>query len=116
MWIGSPRSNKTKPLGINWPNEPIKALGIFYTYDQKAPSKKNVLENLDNVKKRLNVWHSRGLSLYGKVTVIKSLVVPTIVYVSSLMSISKEIIVEINRLLFKFLWNGTDKITRLYQQ
>ena len=46
-------------------------------------------------------------------TVIKSLVVPKVVYVSSLMSIPKEIIAELNRLLFKFLWNGTDEFTRL---
>ena len=51
--------------------------------------------------------------MYGKVTVIKSLVVPKVVYVSSLMSIPKETIAERNRLLFKFLWNGTDKVTRL---
>ena len=51
LWIASTRSNKTKPLGINWPNEPIKALGIFYTYDQKLLHEKNVLENLDNEKK-----------------------------------------------------------------
>ena len=51
--------------------------------------------------------------MYGKVTVIKSLVVPKVVYVSSLMSIPKEIIAELNRLLFKFFWNGTDKVTRL---
>ena len=74
MWSGSTRSNETKPLGINWPNEPIKTLGIFYTYDQKLLHEKNLLENLDKIKKLLNVWHSRGLSLYGKVTVIKSLV------------------------------------------
>ena len=35
MWIGSSRKNKTKPLGIKWPNEPIKALGVYYSYDQK---------------------------------------------------------------------------------
>ena len=52
--------------------------------------------------------------MYGKVTVIKSLVVPKVIYVSSLMSIPKEIIAELNRLLLKFLWNGTDKVTRLY--
>ena len=51
MWIGSTRSNKTKPLGNNWPNEPIKALGIFYTYDPKLLHEKNFLENLDNIKK-----------------------------------------------------------------
>ena len=113
MWIGSTRSNNTKPLGINWPNEPIKALGIFYTYDLKLLHEKNFLENLDNIKKLLNIGYSRGLSLYGKVTVIKSLVVPKVVYISSLMSIPKDIITELNHLLFKFMWNGTDKVTRL---
>ena len=114
MWIGSTRSNKTKPVGINWPNEPIKPLGIFYTYDLKLlHENNNFLENLDNIKKLLNIWYSRGLSLYGKVTVIKSLVVPKVVYVSSLMSIPKDIITELNHLLLKFLWNGTDKVTRL---
>ena len=113
MWIGSTRSNNTKPLGINWTNEPIKALGIFSTYDLKLLHEKNFLENLDNIKKLLNIWYSRGLSLYGKVTVIKSLVVPKVVCVSSLMSIPKDIITALNHLLFKFLWNGTDKVTRL---
>ena len=31
MWIGSSRQNKTKPLGIKWPDEPIKALGVYYS-------------------------------------------------------------------------------------
>ena len=34
MWIGSLKSNYEKPFGINWPSEPIKALGVFFTYDQ----------------------------------------------------------------------------------
>jgi len=25
MWIGASKENKAKPLGIKWPNEPIKA-------------------------------------------------------------------------------------------
>ena len=45
--------------------------------------------------------------------VAKCLVIPKVVHVSSLMSIPKEIISELNRLLFKLLWNGTDKLTRL---
>ena len=34
MWIGSLKSNDEKPFGINWPSEPIKASGVFFTYDQ----------------------------------------------------------------------------------
>ena len=112
MWIGSSKNNKAKPLGIKWPSEPIKALGVFYTYDQKLLLEKNFIENLDKIKKLLNVWSSRGLSIYGKVTVIKSLVIPKFVYLASLMPTPNNVI-ELNRLLYKFLWNGTDKVTRL---
>ena len=73
---------------------------------------KNFIENLDKIKKLLNVWSSRGLSIYGKVTIIKSLVIPKFVYLTSLMP-TPNVIVELNRLLYKFLWNGTDKVTRL---
>ena len=31
-WVSE--KNEEKPLGINWPNEPIKALGVSFTYDQ----------------------------------------------------------------------------------
>ena len=31
MWIGSKRHYKEKTFGIKWPNEPIKALGVYFT-------------------------------------------------------------------------------------
>ena len=47
MWMGSSRGNKTKPFGIKWPNEPIKALGVYYSYDPKLLlEKKNLSKNL----------------------------------------------------------------------
>ena len=107
------RENKAKPFGIKWPNEPIKALGVYYTSDLKLLHEKNFIERLDSVKKLINIWSSRGLSIYGKVTIIKSLIIPKLVYISSLLPTPKEIIQELSRLLFKFLWKGTDKVTRL---
>ena len=41
MWIGSQKNNDKKPLGIKWPSEPIKALGVFFTYDQALLYEKN---------------------------------------------------------------------------
>ena len=113
MWIGSSRSNKLKSFGIKWPDEPIKALGVYYTYDIKLLHEKNFIERLDSVKKLINIWSSRGLSLYGKVTIIKSLLIPKFVYILSLLPAPKGIVQELNRMLFKFLWKGTDKVTRL---
>ena len=109
MWIGSLRENKAKPLGIKWQNEPIKALGVYYSYDHE----KKFIEKLDSVEKLTHIWSARGLSLYGKVTVIKSLIIPKFVYVSSLLTMPKGVIKELNQLIFKFLWKGVDKVTRL---
>ena len=71
MWIGSSKQNKAKPLGIKWPNDPIKALGVYFTY-LKLLKEQNFIERLDSIKKLINIWSSRGLSVYGKVTIIKS--------------------------------------------
>ena len=47
MWIGSQKNNDEKPLGINWPSEPIKALGVFFTYDQALLYEK--ISNTDSI-------------------------------------------------------------------
>ena len=65
MWIGSSRDKTSKPFGIKWPDEPIKALGVYYSYDIKLLHEKNFIERLDSVKKLINIWSSRGLSIYG---------------------------------------------------
>ena len=67
MWIGASKENKTKPFGIKWPTEPIKALGLYFTYDLKLLKEKNFIERLDSIKKTdqhlvfkrsFNLWYS----------------------------------------------------------
>ena len=84
----------------------------YFTYDIKLLHEKNYIEKLDAIEKLINIWSSRGPSLYGKVTVIKSLLIPKFVYVLSLLPTPKELVKELNRLLFQFLWKGKDKVTR----
>ena len=45
-------------------------------------------------------------------TVVKSLLIPKFVYVSSLLPTPKELVKDLNR-LFKFLWKGTDKVSTI---
>jgi len=47
------------------------------------------------------------------VIVIKSLIIPKFVYILSLLPAPKEIVQELNQILFNFLWKGTGKVTRL---
>ena len=71
------------------------------------------IERLDSVKKLINIWSSRGLSIYGKVTIIKSLLIPKFVYVCSVLPTPKKLRQELDKLLFKFLWKGADKVKRV---
>ena len=112
MWIGSLKNSENKPLGIKWPTEPIKALGVFFTYDHKLSHSKNFSEKIVDIEKLINIWSSRGLSVYGKVTLIKSLLIPKIVYTSSLLPTPEHIVKDLKHILFKFLWKGKDKVTR----
>ena len=49
IWLGSWRLNKDKLLVLNWVNEPVRALGIFISYNDKGNNKKNVLSKIDNL-------------------------------------------------------------------
>ena len=100
-------------VDIKWPDEPIKALGVYFTYNQKLLKEKNFIERLDSVKKLINNLSSRGLSIYGKLTIIKSFLIPKFVYVCSVLPTPKKLIQELNKVLFKFLWKGTDKVKRV---
>ena len=69
--------------GIKWPDEPIKALGVYYSYDPKLLHEKYFIEKLDSIKKLIHIRSSRGLSIYGKMPIIKSLIIPKFVYIVS---------------------------------
>jgi len=55
----------------------------------------------------------RGLSVFGKVTIIKSFLIPKLLYVSSIMETPPKVIKQMEKMVFKFLWKGPDKVTRL---
>ena len=54
----------------------------------------------------------RGLSLFGKVTIIKTFLIPKLLYVSSIIETPHDISRRLERLIYKFLWKGPDKVTR----
>ena len=73
---------------------------------------KNFTERLDSIYKLINIWSVRGLSIYGKVTIIKSFLIPKYIYVCSILSTPKKVLKELNKILFKFLSKLVDKVTR----
>ena len=112
MWIGSLRNCESEPLGVKW-KTCIKFLGIFITYDVQLLIEKNFKQRLKKIKNTINLWKSRGLSIHGKVNIIKTLLLPKMIYASSVICTPSDVIKEFNNLVFHFLWNGKDKVIRL---
>jgi len=57
-------------------------------------------------------WSWRGLTLIGRIQVIKSFVIPKILYRAALVSCKKDFTKKLNSLFYTFVWKGKDKIKR----
>ena len=75
MWIGASKNSLEKPLGLEWCTR-VKTLGIHPLCDQGQIVKQNFHERLSDIQKTINLWSLRGLSLLGKVTIVKSFLIP----------------------------------------
>ena len=45
-------------------------------------------------------------------TIIKSFLIPKYIYICLILPTPKELLKELNKILFKFLWKGVDNVTR----
>ena len=111
MWIGSSRNNVETPLALKW-CKTTKALGVHFSYNNEEFFKKNFYDKLRGIKSQIRLWSWRGLSLFGKVTIINTLLLPKVTYISSIIPSPVEFIKSFQTIIFNFLWKGPDKIAR----
>ena len=111
-WLGNSYRNH-EVLDINKVNEPIKILGIFFTYNQLKSKELNFELTLKSVRKSLSCWQWRNLTLIGKIQLVKTFAMPKFMSRASLISFDKDTIKSINSVIFNFVWRGKDKIKRL---
>ena len=90
----------------------IKFLGIVFDYHMPSRKKANFDSILKSIKNLLNMWKWRGLTLLGKIQIVKSLIIPKVLSKAAMISVSEDLIKEINSLIDRFIWKGNDKIKR----
>ena len=91
----------------------MKCLGIYVGHITKDCQKLNTDKIIDKTSKLITQWEKRKLTLYGKITVTKTLLLPNITYVATNTVIPKEVLRNFNSMLFNFIWSGKkDKIKR----
>ena len=99
-------------LGVNEISKVIKILGVYFTFNHSLFYKLNFESIEKSLRGLLKGWSWRGLTLLGKIQVIKSFAIPKILYRVVLISNKKEFIKKVNTLLYSFVWKGKDKVKR----
>ena len=109
VWLGIKKNNITKlgqNLDLQW-NTEFTLLGIKFCVEMDDMIRINYSEKLISIKKILQFYSKLNLSLIGKVTVIKTLVIPKLVYLFSVLPTpAQTYIKDIEKLFREFIWNS----------
>ena len=102
-----------KPYGLLWKDNELLSLGIIFNRDPSKTIEINFNKKLTKIRNLLNMWLQRNLSIKGKITVIKSVILPQILYISSNLGIPEWFVSKINSLMYHFIWSAKmDKVKR----
>ena len=114
VWIGlnkySTATIKTR-WKLSWGKTEFKLLGITFHIDLDKIQRINYTEKIHKIKSIITLWKRRNLTPLGKVTVIKSLLLPIFNHIFiSIPNPKDETLKAINDIFFEFLWTGPAKI------
>ena len=121
FYIGFSMGKNFKPFssrGLSWPTSIIKYLGVnipLKKFDELSLFEENFASTIHNLQSTLNLWLVRGLTLLGKITVLKTFVIQKLIYKSSylLIQLPEKFVKQLNRVLFTFVWGSKwEKIGR----
>ena len=90
IWVGAKKGSQYFPFsnqGLIWKSNPFKALGINFSINTGFVYNLNYEIKLYQIESLLNCWRARNFSLIGKICVIKTLLLPQLLYLFSVLCI-----------------------------
>lgn len=119
VWIGSKKFSKEtfhhSIWKLDWNNTNFDLLGIKFSVNLDDMINLNYNVKLDDIKKLIKQWKLRKLTILGRLTVIKSLIIPKMNHlVLTLPNPSKDFLENFERELYVYLWGS--KIHKVNKQ
>ena len=107
--------NLCDDLELIWTRK-FTSLGIEYDIDKlQLITDLNIKPKLIEMEKLVSIWKNRNLTLIGKITIIKTLLISKIIHILlSLPSPSEELFKNIEEVFTKFLWNDKPPKFKLF--
>ena len=113
IWLGNQPPPFKLPNKIQWTTKPIKVLGIYIGWNLNDAYNLNYSEKLTKIKRLLQSWLQRTLSLTGKVLIIKSLAISQIIHFANLLPFPDDIAKQFDELFYNFIWHSkTHKVKK----
>lgn len=104
LWLGSLRHRKDTLLNLKISEDTIYALGVHFSYDEQLAAKRNFFDKLDPLRKVLNIWSSRDISIYGRINIVKTIALSKLTFVCSVLRTPDMFTTEVNKLIFDYVW------------
>ena len=104
LWLGKNIGRKDNLLNLNWTNSFITILGL--PFGNNNVTTKLWTETICSMKNKLIIWKQCNISLKSKIAVIKTLLIPLIIYANTVYPMNENITSEIQKLFSEFLWSG----------
>ncbi len=82
-YIGFCRDYDYFPHVLSWIKTPLKTLGISIVDNSDMNYKLHFQQRIDTLNSTINIWKQRNLSIKGKITILNSLALAPLIYVSS---------------------------------
>ena len=118
LWFGAKRGcgeelRTQKPIIWNHGGK-FKLLGIEFDVNNEDVTGINFPKKLESVKKLLNDWSFRSLSLLGKICVVKTLAMPILIQIFTVLPTPPDnFLKDLEKMFFSFIWDKKgDRIKR----
>ena len=113
IWLGPYKLlNIEKHHGVTFTNEPVRCLGLYIGHDEQGCETKNWVNKIQKLQTTIQRWQSRKLTLYGKILIIKTVAISQLIFNLTVLTIPTKYITQINKIIYNFIWNKTDRIKR----
>ena len=84
----------------------VKILGIHFNNDLEMTKRYNITKCIQKMENNVKLQNQRHLSLKRKTIIINTILLSKLWYVCSVFPLPKDLLSEINKIIFKFLWNN----------
>ncbi len=85
------------------PVNSVYALGIHFSNDSTTSDRLNFEKKLEELKKTLNSWRRRKLTLLGKISIVKTLGLSKLIYNASVLTLPENFSKKVDKVTFDFI-------------